>query len=77
MLKNEINVLRKKLDDSILNDEDYSVIYKLSTDLDKLIAQYYKIQVAKGEIYEEIINILSKFEKILKYLQNFTKIKLK
>ena len=34
MLKNEINVLRKKLDDSILNDEDYSVIYKLSTDLD-------------------------------------------
>ena len=24
MLKNEINVLRKKLDDSILNDEDYS-----------------------------------------------------
>lgn len=49
MLKNEINVLRKKLDDSILNDEDYSVIYKLSTDLDKLIAQYYKMQVANGE----------------------------
>ena len=44
MLKNEINVLRKKLDDSILNDEDYS-----STDLDKLIAQYYKMQVANGE----------------------------
>lgn len=49
MLKNEINVLRKKLDDSILNDEDYSVIYKLSTDLDKLIAQYYKMQVTNGE----------------------------
>ncbi|MBR3324576.1 MAG: Spo0E family sporulation regulatory protein-aspartic acid phosphatase [Clostridia bacterium] len=40
--KNEINTLRKKLDDSILNDEDYSVIYKLSTELDELIAQYYR-----------------------------------
>lgn len=49
MLKNEINVLRKKLDDSIIRDEDYSIIYKLSTDLDKLIAQYYKIQVTKEE----------------------------
>lgn len=49
MLKNEINVLRKKLDDSIIRDEDYSIIYKLSTDLDKLIAQYYKIQFAKEE----------------------------
>jgi hypothetical protein len=49
MLKNEINVLRKKLDDSIIRDEDYSIIYKLSTDLDKLIAQYYKIQLAKEE----------------------------
>lgn len=40
--KSEINILRKKLDDSILNNEDYSVIYKLSTDLDKLIAKYYR-----------------------------------
>ena len=40
--KTEINTLRKKLDDSIINNEDYSVIYKLSTDLDKLIAQYYR-----------------------------------
>ena len=40
--KNEINDLRKKLDESIMNNEDYSIIYKLSTDLDKLIAKYYK-----------------------------------
>lgn len=43
--KKEINVLRKKLDESILNNEDYSVIYKLSTDLDKLIAKYYREEV--------------------------------
>lgn len=40
--KEEINKLREKLDESILNNEDYAVIYKLSTDLDKLIAQYYR-----------------------------------
>lgn len=45
MLMNEINVLRKKLDESISNGDDYSVIYKLSTDLDKLIAQYYKMEL--------------------------------
>lgn len=43
--KTEINSLRKKLDESIINNEDYSVIYKLSTDLDKLIAQYYREEV--------------------------------
>lgn len=43
--KSEINTLRKKLDESILNDEDYSVIYKLSTDLDKVIAKYYRESV--------------------------------
>lgn len=45
--KIEINKLRKKLDESITNNEEYSVIYKLSTDLDKLIAQYYKENMAK------------------------------
>lgn len=40
--KEEINKLRAKLDESILKNEDYSVIYKLSTDLDELIAQYYR-----------------------------------
>ncbi len=45
MLMDEINILRKKLDESISNGDDYSVIYKLSTDLDKLIAQYYKMEL--------------------------------
>ena len=33
--------LREKLNDSIINGEDYSVIYKISVELDELIAQYY------------------------------------
>ncbi len=42
MLNDEICKLRDKLNKSIENGDDYNVIYKLSTDLDELIAQYYK-----------------------------------
>ncbi len=35
--KNEINIAREKLNKSIANQEDYSKIYKLSVELDKLI----------------------------------------
>lgn len=42
MLNDEICKLRDKLNKSIEKGEDYSIIYKLSTDLDELIAQYYK-----------------------------------
>ena len=42
MLNDEICVLRNKLNDSILHGEDYDVIYKISVELDELIAQYYR-----------------------------------
>lgn len=42
MLDEEICKLRKKLNESILKGEDYSVTYKLSVELDELIAKYYK-----------------------------------
>ena len=42
MLNDEICKLRDKLNKSIENNEDYSVIYKLSVELDELIAKYYK-----------------------------------
>lgn len=42
MLDERICVLREKLNTSIINGEDYEIIYKLSTDLDELIWQYYK-----------------------------------
>lgn len=40
--KKEINILRQELNDSIINNENYETIYRLSTQLDKLIAMYYK-----------------------------------
>ena len=42
MLNDEICKLRDKLNRSIEQEEDYSVIYQLSIDLDELIAKYYK-----------------------------------
>ncbi|NLK21424.1 MAG: Spo0E family sporulation regulatory protein-aspartic acid phosphatase [Epulopiscium sp.] len=37
----EITLLREKLDDLIVGDKSYQEIYKLSTELDKLIVLYY------------------------------------
>ena len=42
MLNDEICKLRDKLNKSIENGDDYSVIYKLSVELDELIAKYYR-----------------------------------
>ncbi len=41
MLNDEICKLRDKLNKSIEEGEDYSIIYKLSIELDELIASYY------------------------------------
>ena len=42
MLNDEICKLRDKLNKSIEQGDDYSVTYKLSVELDELIAKYYK-----------------------------------
>lgn len=42
MLNDEICKLRDKLNKSIENGDDYKITYKLSVELDELIAQYYK-----------------------------------
>lgn len=42
MLDEEICKLREKLNESIIKGEDYSITYKLSIELDELIAKYYK-----------------------------------
>ena len=39
MLNDEICKLREKLNNSILNGEDYSITYKISIELDELIAE--------------------------------------
>ncbi len=41
MLDDKICKLRDKLNKCIENGEDYSVIYKISVELDELIAKYY------------------------------------
>ena len=42
MLNEEICNLRDKLNRSIASGEDYNIIYKLSIELDELIAKYYR-----------------------------------
>ena len=42
MLNDKICKLREKLNESIINGEDYSIIYQLSIELDELIARYYR-----------------------------------
>ena len=48
MLNDEICVLRNKLNNSIATGQDYTVIYKLSVELDELIAKFYKINLEKN-----------------------------
>ncbi len=41
MLNEDILELRRKLNESVKNENDYEETYKLSVELDKLIAKYY------------------------------------
>ena len=47
MLNDEICKKRDELNKSIEQKEEYSKIYRLSVELDELIAKYYKEQSAK------------------------------
>ena len=42
MLNEEICKLRDKLNKSIENGDDYAITYKLSVELDELIAKFYR-----------------------------------
>ena len=42
MLNDEICKLRNKLNQSIEQKKDYTIIYQLSIELDELIAKYYE-----------------------------------
>jgi len=50
MLNEEICKLRDKLNESIVSGQDYSITYKLSIELDELIAQYYRTKSNKKEM---------------------------
>lgn len=47
MLNDEICKLREKLNESIIQGEDYSITYRLSVELDELIAKYYRKSISK------------------------------
>lgn len=53
MLNDEICKLREKLNNSILNGEDYSITYKISIELDELIAEYYKIELERKSLEQK------------------------
>jgi len=42
MVEEKIVELKNMLDDQIINNEEYEKIYKTSTEIDKLIIEYYK-----------------------------------
>ena len=42
MLSYEISKKREELNKSIEKEQDYSIIYKISVELDELIAKYYR-----------------------------------
>ena len=57
MLNDEICNLRNKLNKSIEDGEDYSVIYQLSVELDDLIANFYNdmsLKEVKQSCYENM-----------------------
>lgn len=49
MLNDEICRLREKLNKSIINGEDYNITYKLSIELDELIAMYYRKDIIEDK----------------------------
>ncbi len=42
MINDEICKLREELNKSIVEGKDYKIVYKISIELDKLIAEYYQ-----------------------------------
>ena len=50
MLNDEICKLRNKLNESIEQKKDYTIIYQLSIELDELIARYYEDKSHNGKV---------------------------
>lgn len=54
MLNDKICRLREELNNSIINGQDYSITYELSIQLDRLIAEYYRIELDRtSQKYEK------------------------
>lgn len=60
MLDEEILELRRKLDESIANENNYDKTYRLSIELDELITKYYNkklMKIPKTDIWKkQVVN---------------------
>lgn len=54
MINDKICELRERLNKSIEKGEDYNIIYKISVELDDLIAYYYNIEYKKEEMKDQL-----------------------
>lgn len=57
MLNEEICKLREKLNESIIKGQDYMITYKLSIELDELIAEYYRTNKVIEKQKEKVVSI--------------------
>ena len=76
MLNDEICKLRDKLNNSIASGEDYSVIYKLSVELDELIAEYYRRKKERSKLRVSTVIWLVNYEfynALIKYIRDILK----
>ena len=63
MIEEEIRKKRKQLNESIENNKQYEDVYKLSVELDDLIAEFYK--ESKEKKTKRIFKNRKEFKKIL------------
>ncbi len=54
MLDDKILKARDKLNESIITGKDYDEIYRLSVELDELIAKYYNVNIEKNNNTDKI-----------------------
>lgn len=64
MLEEKIKRKRKELNESIENHKKYEDVYRLSVELDELIAEFYK-ESKKKEETKRILKRKNNFNKIL------------
>ena len=57
MLNDEICKLRERLNNSIINDEDYNITYQISVELDELIAKYYSMEIKSPKRNARIMSL--------------------
>ncbi len=59
MIEEEICKLRDELNKSIVTGQDYQITYKISVELDELIAKYYNQSIKKQKKNKKKYNLLS------------------